>query len=190
MKRMQRAALLTKLITELRDHRSWCGETHIQKAVYFAQYLTKIPMRYDFILYKHGPFSFDLRDELTALRADELLELEPRQPYGARMVPTSQSMYIQKFYPKTLGRYQEGIRFTARTLGDKGVVELERMATALYISKESGVGQSKKDRAERMTSLKPHISMRDALDAIREVDRISEEAPLPTALAGSRADRA
>ena len=177
MKRMQRAALLTKLINELHGHQSWCGETHIQKAVYFAQNLAGIPTGYDFILYKHGPFSFDLRDELTALRADGLLEIEPCQPYGAHMVLTKRSVYIQEFYPRTLGRYHQEIVFTARTLGNRGVVELERMATALYVSKESGVGESERDRAEKMTILKPHISMRDALDAVREVDRILENAP-------------
>ena len=39
-----------------------------------------MPLGYDFTLYKHGPFSFDLRDDIHALRADGLLDLEPRPP--------------------------------------------------------------------------------------------------------------
>jgi len=70
MDRLRRAALLTQLIERLRRRGSWCGETHVQKATLFLQDLTRIPMGFDFILYKHGPFSFDLRDELTSLRAD------------------------------------------------------------------------------------------------------------------------
>src|SRR6266545_4036200 len=64
MKRLQRAALLTELVEQMRAHDSWCGETHLQKATYFLQELLDVEMDYDFVLYKHGPFSFDLRDEL------------------------------------------------------------------------------------------------------------------------------
>ena len=82
MDRLRRAALLTRLIELLRKKGSWCGETHIQKSTFFVQNLMKVPLSFDFILYKHGPFSFDLRDELTGLRADGLIRLEPQWPYG------------------------------------------------------------------------------------------------------------
>ena len=95
MDRMRTAALLTRLMEELRNKESWCGETHVQKVAFFAQELTGIPMNFEFILYKHGPFSFDLRDELTALRADGLLKLETQWPYGPRISPTQQGEYIK-----------------------------------------------------------------------------------------------
>jgi len=44
----------------------------------FLQDLMRVPLELEFILYKHGPFSFDLRSELTSLRADELVKLEPQ----------------------------------------------------------------------------------------------------------------
>lgn len=101
MDRMRKAGLLTRLIEELHNNGSWCGETHVQKATFFAQELTKIPLGFDFILYKHGPFSFDLRDELTALRADGLLKLETQWPYGPRISPTQQSEYIKSLSHRT-----------------------------------------------------------------------------------------
>ena len=60
MDRLRRAALLTRLIQRLRDRGSWCGETHLQKASLLLQDLTGVPLGFDYILYKHGPFSFDL----------------------------------------------------------------------------------------------------------------------------------
>jgi hypothetical protein len=63
MERLQRASILLTLNEELRRAGSWAGETHMQKATYFLQELTRIPLEFDFVLYKHGPFSFDLRDE-------------------------------------------------------------------------------------------------------------------------------
>ena len=178
MDRLRRAALLTRLIELLRQNTSWCGETHIQKAAYFAQGLLRIPMGYDFILYKHGPFSFDLRDELTAFRADGLLKLEPKWPRGARIAPTKQSKYIQGLYPRTMGEYEGAIQFVASSLGGKGVVELERLTTALYVS-ELLEDASVRERAECVISLKPHIPRVDAVDAVRELDRVAEEAPVP-----------
>ena len=74
MNRLPQAAIVTRLTGRLRDQGSWCGETHLQKAMYFLQELMEVPTGFEFILYMHGPFSFDLRAELTSLRADGLLE--------------------------------------------------------------------------------------------------------------------
>ena len=176
MERLRKAALLTRLVQKLHNHGSWCGETHIQKATYFLQTLMGVPLGFDFILYKHGPFSFDLRDELTALRADALLGLEARRPYGARIVPTEQSGYIQDHYPKTLAKYGDRIEFVAQRLGDQDVVELERLATALYVKEALGENASKEERVEKLTTLKPHIPKENARTAIEEVDQITEAA--------------
>jgi hypothetical protein len=62
------------------------GETHMQKATFFLQELIKVPLGFEFLLYKHGPFSFDLRDELTFMRAQGFLRLEPQYPYGPTLV--------------------------------------------------------------------------------------------------------
>jgi uncharacterized protein YwgA len=176
MDRLRRAALLTQLIERLRRRGSWCGETHVQKATLFLQDLTRIPMGFDFILYKHGPFSFDLRDELTSLRADGLIKLEPQWPYGPRIMTTDRSKYIQGLYSKTLEKYNDSISFIAEKLGAKGVADLERLATALYVTQRAGTDASIDKRAAKLTALKPHITRDDAVAAAMEVDCIIEEA--------------
>ena len=170
MGRMKNAALITKLIERLRDQESWCGETHVQKAAYFLQHLMDVPLGFGFILYKHGPFSFELRDELTALRADNLLTLEHDPRYSPRIAATRQSKYIQDRFPKTLARYDSSISFTAQRLGPKGVVQLERLGTALYVKLEAE--RPAAQRVERIMTLKPHISEHEAIRAVREVDEI------------------
>jgi hypothetical protein len=176
MDRLRKAALLTRLIEQLRQNGSWCGETHVQKSTLFLQDLMRVPLGFDFILYKHGPFSFDLRDELTSLRADELVKLEPQRHYGPRMATTDQSKYIQGIYSKTLERYDDSISFVAEKLGGKGVADLERLATALYVTQRADIGTSIDTRAAKLTALKPHIARDDAVAAAREVDQIIEEA--------------
>ena len=175
MDRIKKAALLTRLIEKLREKGSWCGETHIQKATYFLQDLMHVPLEYEFILYKHGPFSFDLRDELTSLRADELIRLDPQWPYGPRITPTDRSEYIQRICSKTLAKYDECIAFGAENLGNKGVADLERLATALFITQRLLKNASVDERAERLTELKPHITRENSIAAVKEVDLMLEK---------------
>lgn len=133
-------------------------------------------MGYKFILYKHGPFCFDLRNDLTALQADGILELKVQRPYGPRIALTPQSDYIQSLYSKTLRRHEKGIAFVAESVGDKGVVDLERLGTALYVGAELGYSTSEDVRAAHVTERKPHISPGDALAAVREADKLAKEA--------------
>jgi len=176
MKRLQKAVILADLADRLRAHRSWCGETHIQKAVYFLQALLKVPLEYSYILYKHGPFSFDLRDEITELRVYELFRLEPRPiPYGPSLRPTANAEELKSNYPKTLNKYSLHLNFVAKALDGKGVAELERLATALYVTLKSEE-DSQEARAQRISELKPHVLADQALAAVRELDRIRQEA--------------
>jgi len=174
MDRIRKAALLTRLVEKLRAKGSWCGETHIQKAAFLLQDLTKVPTGFDFILYKHGPFSFDLRDELTSLRADELLRLEPQSPpYGPRIALTNRAEYVQKLCSKTLEKYDDHIEFVAEKLGTKGVAQLERVATAVFVTER--MEGTPDERVEQFTEFKPHISRDSAAAAIGEADGILKE---------------
>jgi hypothetical protein len=175
MDRLIKAALLTRLIEQLRQKGSWCGETHVQKATLFLQDLMLVPLGFEFILYKHGPFSFDLRDELTSLRADELVKLEPQWGYGPRIGTTEQSKYIQGLYSRTLKKYDDRISFITEKLGKRGVSDLERLATAFYVTKRADRPSSVDERAAKLTLLKPHVGRDEAAGAVTESDRMIAE---------------
>lgn len=170
MNRMKRSALLTKLVQRLRDEGSWGGETHVQKATFFLQELMEVPLGFDFILYKHGPYSFDLHDEIAALRGDGLLTFELHYQYSPHLQPTDLCAYIQGLFPKTLARYDSRITLVAETLGNKGVVQLELLGTALFVT--LNYEKSVPCRAAKMTCLKPHISLPQARESVADVDRI------------------
>ena len=175
MNRLQRAAVLTALADELRKRRSWCGETHLQKATYFLQALLGVPLGYEFILYKHGPYSFDLHDELTALRrpvAGTSPAALPLRPFpaahpGERRLPGA-FLAHSRCLPARLD-------FAADKLADKGVADLERLATALFVTREIPDGDAEV-RALRINQLKPHVSLDEARTAVATVDRVIQEA--------------
>jgi uncharacterized protein YwgA len=165
---------LTELATRLTRQGSWCGETHVQKASYFLQHLLGVPLGYEFIFYKFGPFSFDLGSDLAAMEADDLVKLQVRRPgYGPTIVPTEDSVALRERYPVTLDQYAEQLEFVSRRLGNKTVTELERLATALWVTRELGAGSDAAERAKRVCELKPHVSPADAAAAVREFDQIS-----------------
>lgn len=172
MKRLQRASIILSLIEELTQRGSWCGETHLQKAIYFLQNIYNVPLDFEFILYKHGPFSFDFRDEITSLRADGLLTFCYHQyPYGPSLKPTELGYKIMEKYPKTLATYKDDIISAAEVIGNKGVAELEQLATALFITKENPQLKKIEKRAEIIHQLKPHISRKDAKQALEAIEK-------------------
>lgn len=176
MKRLQRAAIIVSLIEELRDNGSWCGETNIQKATYFLKELTHVPLEYEFILYKHGPYSFQLKEELTALRADTILELKSPNPnYGPSFFPGKMQSYVIRHYPKTIRRFSSKIYFVASRLGDKDINKLESLSTALYVLRECP-DLNEDNRAQKITEYKPHIDLCDSLAAVREIEQFAAAA--------------
>jgi len=176
MNSLKKAAIITSLIDSMRLKGSWCGETHLQKATYFLQELLNVPLGFNFILYKHVPFSFDLRDELTALRANKMISIEPQAlPYGPRINSTMISEKIQNNFPKTIKKYQKRIQFIADTLDAKGVLDLEKLATALYVTLQMGRKSSIEERIDEFRDLKPYFSSSEASSTFDVVDHMIED---------------
>lgn len=173
----QRQAVLLRLVDAMHEHGSWCGETHLQKATYFLEELAGVPLNLPFLLYKYGPYSFDLRDELTAMRADGLLEMRIQPPpYSPSLATGSGAKRIMELWPRTLAGNESRIAFVAGRLGRLGVTELERLGTALFVTREPGAKSGDDDaRARRIHELKPHVSVGDARGAIADVDRMIAE---------------
>jgi len=171
MERLHREAVLLQFIEELKKHGSWCGETNIQKATYFLEELLGVPLGYDFILYKHGPYSFDLSDDLSDMRGKLFLQVLPQPPYGPRLLPGENGRALLQFFGKAAKAYSSQLVFVAQNIGKKRVVELERLGTAFYVTTK-GHDKPAESRAKSVSALKPHIALREARQAVAEVDAL------------------
>ncbi|MGH8630860.1 MAG: hypothetical protein ACREU7_08870 [Burkholderiales bacterium] len=160
MASLKEKALLVALIERMCEKGSWCGETHIQKTVYFGRELFGLPINIEFILYKHGPFSFELRDELDVMQAEGLLrqEVQPH-PYGPTLAPGPLAKTLKDQFPKTIGQYRARIAFLGENVANRRAAELERIATALFVTRQLRGRGSPRDRAKALTEVKPHISI-------------------------------
>ncbi|MCS7166610.1 MAG: hypothetical protein RMI91_06425 [Gemmatales bacterium] len=167
----EKAAILLEMIAQLQQRGSWCGHTHMQKAVYFLQELFGNFLGYRYVLYMYGPYSFDLVTDLLRLRADYLVGLDYKVPgYGPGMVITEFGQRLRQRLKRVVERHRPVIEFVAQCLAAKNVAELERLATALYVTRTCAESTSLEQRAEKLVELKPRLTVEDALKALREVD--------------------
>jgi hypothetical protein len=175
MENLDRAAVILTLAKELRDHGSWCGSTHLQKTTYFLQELTGAQLDFEFILYKHGPFSFDLRDNITGLVAYNLLRMQPNEPpYGASLELTSRGERVMSGHAELANQYQREIAFVAQHLANKKVTDLEKLGTALFVTHRQP-GLDRNAQAHQIHSLKPHVSLEEAHAALEELHTMEQE---------------
>ena len=162
-----RRATISRLVRVMRDTGSWSGETHIQKCVYFMQALLNVQMGYNFVLYKHGPYSFDLREELAAMMSSLELDVESRYPYGPSFVVGPRAVWDVK-----LSRQEEyAIKFVGENISIQDIRSLERLSTALLLQIDNP-SQTDQEIATQINMIKPHITIPDANLAITKIAQL------------------
>ena len=125
MDRTDKRALVLGLVDSLRAAGSSCGETHVQKSCYVLQTILGLPTGFDFILYKHGPFSFDLQEYFHTLRGDELITAAPTKfQFGTSLVVTEQGQHIEKMRSELIQKYSKAFKTISSQLGKKTVRDL------------------------------------------------------------------
>ncbi len=77
-------------------------------------------------------------------------------------------------FEEVAARYEQQITFVAERLASKGVVQLEKLGTALWVTANTEA-ETPRDRANEIVKLKSHIEYEDALEAVREFDQMKAE---------------
>ena len=162
--RRELRAVLSQLIGTMRDEHSWTGHTQIQKSCLFLQNLLGVPLGYEFELYLHGPYSFELRDDLDLMIELDELDLEPRPGYGPSFSVTDRG---KKIVDHATGFLSE-IEFVAKEVAQKDVRQLEQISTAYFLMIQDN-GLSEEQIPAEVNRLKPHISEDVARSALGEV---------------------
>lgn len=168
-------AIVGQIVQQLKAHGSWCGETHIQKTAFVAKDILGVPLSASFVLYKHGPFSFDLSGILGSMRADRVLALVPQSNYGPSFTIEPAMELVFRQFQNEIGRHAQKIQRVASVFGPKKVADLERIATAIFITLKSP-RDSVEARATELNRLKPHIAIPIALSAVIAADQFLQTA--------------
>ncbi len=176
-------AISLRLIAQLKDHGSWCGETNIQKAFYFYQELFKGPPKFHFVLYKHGPYSFELHNELEHWLEHWLgygyLKMLTEEPFGAHIYPTERAKAVIHKYRTSIENRIEKIEYITAALAPLNISKLESRATALYIIRRGPNEEPANPEtvAARVRELKPHIHQNGAREAVEHVVQLIRGSP-------------
>ena len=174
MNRLQKAALISEMLDRMIERGSWGGETHLQKCLFFLQSMRGVPTDYVFQLYKYGPFSFDLRDELVHLQAEGMVQLDPRSAsYGSSLKTSEASQTLRRYFPKTLDKYGRAIDLIADHFGKLNASELGKLATAYYFHLED-TDRSDEDVGKKVNAVKSYISVMEGAEAARRIRKIAE----------------
>lgn len=169
-------AVILQLVLKLREHDNWCGKTVVQKAAYFVDILSGHRLGFDFVLYKHGPYSFDLADTMGVMNSLEYIKFEVAHPqYGPRIKPLDDARDILlKKYGALAEKLEREIDFVTNKLADCGIAAVERLSTALYFTRQERV-EGTEAKILKIREVKPHISEAEAANAVTQVDKILEE---------------
>ena len=180
---VDRWAVVARLVKDMRANQGWAGETHVQKTMFFLQELLGVPSGFDFVLYKHGPYSFDLHDDLGRMLNNFVLDLEPRPPYGPSFGLDEIGDSIIQKRAHVVDEYEGKLSFVVDLLATRDVRELERLGTALLLKMEFPAFDPA-TLASKIVELKPHIPEDLAITAIREVAKIEEDAKAKNLIPG------
>ena len=160
--------LVGGIVDRLTKAGSWCGETHIQKTAYVAKALRALPLESEFILYKHGPYSFDLNKSLNHMSARSVLLLELRGNYGPSY-RLNEAMWaaLNRASSNFFSTVVDTVEEICQRLARKNVAELERVSTAVFVNANFSA-LSSSDKIKKFVELKPHVPRELAQVAFEE----------------------
>lgn len=165
---LKQAAILGAFVEKVRATGHACGETLLQKAAFVMKELFGVPLSDEFRIHYYGPFSFQLRDRLSLLEAEDFLRVSPRD-MGVTYDTGERFSQLRHQFPKTIAKYQSAIDFAASQLGSLSVKELEPLTTALFVTRQQPEANTR-ERTAKLMQIKPHVKPAEARAAIERVD--------------------
>ncbi len=164
----RQAAILSAFVEKVRSAGHACGETLIQKAAFVMKELFGVPLHDDFRIHYYGPFSFQLRERLASMEADEIVVVRPRE-MGVTYDVGDRFPQLRSRFASDIAASAKAIEFVARELGSLGVKKLEPLTTALYVTRQQPKG-SVDERVQSLRQIKQHIDEPEARKAVQTVD--------------------
>lgn len=165
---LKQAAILGSFVEKVRATGHACGETLLQKAAFVMKELFGVPLSDEFRIHYYGPFSFQLRNRLSLLEAEEFLRVSPRE-LGVTYDTGERFSQLREKFPKPIAKYQHAIDFAVAQLGSLAVKDLEPLTTALFVTRQQPDADASA-RVAKLMEIKPHVEPAEARAVIARVD--------------------
>ncbi|MCA9049586.1 MAG: hypothetical protein KDA89_12705 [Planctomycetaceae bacterium] len=159
---LHRHALIIAVVERLQNAGSWTGKTHVQKALSLLADTTNFDLPFSRVLYKHGPYSFDVAAALQEMKSYAAVNFVVKRPFGESFSVGAGAEFVKQ-HALSIDE-AHAVEKICKFVGQRGVMDLERIATAAWIRKREGL-QDRQKVAERLHQLKPHVSVEQAIAA-------------------------
>src|SRR5271154_1600875 len=126
-------SLILAVVDALNRQESWTGKTHVVKSLFLLDSSGLLRIPFNIVLYKHGPFLTNFEQELEQMKSYAALKSDTVEGwYGVRLSPGSNASLVNRVSPLP-EQAQRAVDVVCHFVGRRGVVELERLATAVWI---------------------------------------------------------
>src|SRR5271155_2270741 len=90
-------ALILAMITSLRRQGSRTGKVHIIKGLFLAKAAGLLDVPLDFFLYKHGPYSVEIEENIEQMKSYAAVEVESAfDGYGVILTPGDNASFPEQ----------------------------------------------------------------------------------------------
>jgi len=162
-------AIILAVIEALHRHNSWTGKTHVQKTISLLHDKGLMAVPFHFVLYRHGPYSFELEADLEQMKSYGALDIEPNnRGYGVVLRPGANAGFLHEREGFS-SEETKAIEDVCGFVGDSNIRVLERLATASWIRRQEMIAE-RELVVKRLNSLKPHVSPAEAEEADARVE--------------------
>lgn len=163
---MSRSAWILHAIDLLNKHDSWCGRIHIHKLLYLTHRLLHADLPFSFQLYRFGPYSFDLDNDLRALTSFGIVEQQLRsEAYGPTHRPMANWHSISELQEIPPAE-KDKLAKMAELIGDSPSGELELVATCLWGEVDQLISGDDAKLVSWVQSVKPRYSKEKVAEAL------------------------
>ena len=159
----ERHAIILSIVEQLNRLGGSSGKTHVQKSLFLVQAVHRDLIPFQYVLYKHGPYSFEVEDELEEMKSYAAIASRPVLDYGVAFAPDAMAEFVRKKAPLT-GILPRRLETVCQFVSGKCAADLERISTAAWVYGREGI-EAKGPNVERIVELKPHVSRHLAEDA-------------------------
>jgi len=167
-------ALIVLLAEKMQERGIWFGKTALQKLIYLLQVVYKVPLKYQFSLYIHGPFCSDLMDDLDYLAAlDGVSVTYNHNINGYSISPSKEAELIKSKAREFLADYKEQIDMLLDNFGFMRARDLELRTTIIFVDRDAVRSKrdlSREEFIQELHDIKPHFTREEIEKAMVELE--------------------
>lgn len=175
MDKIDQKAIIALLIEKMNTGKLWASPFFLQKAVFLLQELYKIPLEFNFYIYKHAPFSNELQDTLNQMRIDDIIKVETNHLKPGNLIINNNGKQILSKLKK--GPENE-INSVINIMNEYPTSSLDHLTSAIYICTSSI--QFGKSKSNMLRHCNPFISKKESIQVLKIAQSLIKSANIQT----------